>query len=158
MDSIVAGFEKVFPELGIDTRAAENDAEKWAMISKKLAPFIRAMLDSGEYDEFKPGMVLDVAHLLPEDYIKHLSDANCEIYYFITSDVTPEERFALLKKHDVEKDYTFYKPDDVLARQCEGIVMASKFIKWQCDKYGFPYYETAYNREEVFEEFFSQFR
>ena len=37
------------------------------LISGKMAPFIRAMLDSGEYDEFDPGMVLDIYQLLPAD-------------------------------------------------------------------------------------------
>ena len=151
MDSINAGFEKAFPELGIDTHAADSNSEEWAKLSAKIAPFIRAMLDSGEYDEFKPGMVLDVAQLMPGDYVKYLSDANCEICYFITSDITPEERFALLKKYDIEKDYTFYKPDDVLIRQCENIVRTSKFIKAECEKHSVPYYETAHQRKKIFE-------
>ena len=42
------------------------------LISSKMAPFVRAMLDSGEYDEFKPGMVLDIYQLLPEDYMRYI--------------------------------------------------------------------------------------
>ncbi len=30
------------------------------------------MLDCGEYDEFEPGMVLDMYQLLPEDYMKYM--------------------------------------------------------------------------------------
>lgn len=157
MDSINAGFEKVFPELGIDTSADMSSLEKLRNISAKIAPFIKAMMDSGEYDEFEPGMVLDVYQLLPEDYMKYLYGGNCEIFYFITSEVTPEERFSILKTYDTEKDYTFNKPEDELREGCVELVAESKFLKEQCIKYNLPYYETAKNREEVFEQFVQLF-
>ena len=154
MDSINAGFEKVFPRLGIDTSAKMPPLDILRNISGKIAPFIRAMLDSGEYDEFTPGMALDVFQLLPGDYMKHLHGCNCEIFYFITSDVTPEERFRLLKTHDVEKDHTFHKTDDELWAMCENLIIESTYMKEQCIRYNLPYYETARDREEVFKQFF----
>lgn len=60
MDSIIAGIEKIFPETGINSEA---DADLWKniqYISSKLALFIRAMIDSGEYDECDYGMVIDI--------------------------------------------------------------------------------------------------
>ncbi len=158
MDSINAGFEKVFPELGIDTSANMPSLDKLHHISGKIAPFIKAMMESGEYDEFEPGMVLDVYQLLPEDYMKYLHGRNCEIFYFITSDMTPEERFSILKTYDTEKDYTFYKSEDELRKGCVELVEESKFIKEQCIKYNLPYYETAKNREEVFKQFIQLFQ
>lgn len=153
MDSINAGFERVFPELGINTYADMSSLEILYNISGKIAPFIKAMMDSGEYDEFDRGMVLDIYQLLPDDYIKYLSGANCEIFYFITSDITPEERFKIQKAHDTEKDYTFYKSDEEIREGCEYIVEQSKLIKEQCTKNGLPYFETATDREKVFEQF-----
>ena len=114
MDSIIAGFEKCFPETGVSTYCGLSSMDTLRMISGKMAPFVRAMLESGEYDEYEPGMVLDMYQLLPEDYDKYLRGANCDIVYFITSDVTPEERFLIQKKYDTEKDYTFWKPDEEL--------------------------------------------
>jgi len=116
-------------------------------ISGKITPFIKAMMDSGEYDEFERGMVLDIYQLLPDDYMKYLSGNNCEIYYLITSNVTTEERFSIQKTYDTEKDYTFYKPDKEIRERCEYIVEQSKLIKEQCIKHGLPYYETARERE-----------
>lgn len=153
MDSINAGFEKVFPELGIDTYADVPSFEKLQSISGKIAPFIRAMMDSGEYDEFEPGMILDVYQLLPEDYMEHLHGGNCEIFYLITSEITPAERYSILKTYDTEKDYTFSIPEDELREGCAELVEESKFIKEQCIKYDLPYYETAKNREAVFDQF-----
>ncbi|MDR2569078.1 MAG: hypothetical protein LBD23_02110 [Oscillospiraceae bacterium] len=153
MDSINAGFESVFPELGINTYADMSSLDILYNISRKIAPFIKAMMDSGEYDEFDRGMVLDVYQLLPEDYIKNPSKNNCEIFYFITSDVTPDERFLIQKKYDTENDYTFHYPDDQIREGCEYIVEQSLLMKEQCIKYRLPYYETARNRESVFSQF-----
>ena len=157
MDSIIAGFEKCFPDTGVNTYQGLSSLDTLRVISSKMAPFVRAMLDSGEYDEFTPGMVLDMYQLLPEDYDKYIRGANCEIVYFITSDVTPEERFLIQKKYDTEKDYTFYKSDEELREGAEYIVEQSLLMKSQCEKYGFPYYETAREREQVFLRFLRDF-
>ena len=157
MDSIIAGFEKCFPETGVSTYCGLSSMDTLRMISGKMAPFVRAMLESGEYDEHEPGMVLDMYQLLPEDYDKYIRGANCDIVYFITSDVTPEERFQIQKKYDTEKDYTFYKPDEELREGAEYIVEQSILMKAQCEKLGLPYYETARDRERVFQQFLRDF-
>lgn len=82
MDSIIAGFEKAFPQVGIDTDADMDIKENVQSISAKIAPFLRAMMDSGEYDECDYGMVIDAFQLLPEDYVKHIDPAGGEIYFF----------------------------------------------------------------------------
>ena len=149
MDSIIAGFEKCFPETGVSTYCGLSSMDTLKLISGKMAPFVRAMLGSGEYDEFEPGMVLDMYQLLPEDYDKYLRDANCEIVYLLTSDITPKERFEIQKKYDTPKDYTFYKSDEELIEGAHYIVEQSILMKEQCEKYGLRYYETAHDREEV---------
>ena len=157
MDSIIAGFEKCFPETGVNTYQGLSSLETLRVISSKMAPFVRAMLDSGEYDDFEPGMVLDMYQLLPEDYDKYIRGANCEIVYFITSNVSPEERFLIQKKYDTEKDYTFYKSDDELREGAEYIVEQSIMMKEQCERYGLPYYETAKQRDLAIQRFLQDF-
>ncbi|MBQ8799255.1 MAG: hypothetical protein IJZ55_06800 [Lachnospiraceae bacterium] len=158
MDSIIAGFEKTFPNVGIDTGADVDVKENVQSISAKIAPFLRAMMDSGEYDECDYGMVIDVFQLLPEDYRKHMDPSVCEIHYFITSDVTAEKRFELLKQYDTPKDYTYYKPEEENRRDCAEIVEISTYFKEQCEKWQLPYYETAQNREKVLGEFIKQLK
>lgn len=155
MDSIVAGIEKVFPEMGIDTDAAVEPRKNLEFISSKIAPFIKAMTDSGEYDECDYGVVIDVYQLLPKDYVQFLKSDRCEIYYFLSSDVTPEERFQILKAFDTPKDYTYYHSDEENKKDCEDIVNISHFMKEQCVLYGVPYFETSHNREAVLDKFVS---
>ena len=80
MDSIIAGLERIFPETGIDSDA-EDDAERNVRyISKRIAQFIQAMIDSGEYDECPYGMSpaerLEIlnANDTPDDYSYGESD------------------------------------------------------------------------------------
>ena len=157
MDSIIAGFEKCFPETGVNTYAGLSSMETLQIISGKMAPFVRAMLDSGEYDKSEPGMVLDMYQLLPEDYDRFIRGANGDIVYFVTSDVTPEERFEIQKKYDTEKDYTFYKSDEELRENAQYIVEQSLLMKEQCEKYGLPCYETAKDRERTILRFLRDF-
>lgn len=153
MDSVIAGIEKTFPETGVDTNAAIDSKENLKYISSKMGPFIKAMMDSGEYNECDYGMVIDIHQLLPEDYIKYIDQEICEIYYFITSDVTAKERFEILKAHDTPKDYTYFHSDEENQQDCAEIVEVSKFIKDHCLSCNLPYYETAWNREQVLQEF-----
>ena len=157
MDSIIAGFEKCFPETGVNTYQGLSSLETLRVISSKMAPFVRAMLDSAEYDEFEPGMVLDMYQLLPEDYDKYIRGANCEIAYFITSDVSPEERFLIQKKYDTEKDYSFYKSDEELLEGAECIVEQSIMMRKQCEQSGLKYYETARDREKSIQRFLEEY-
>ena len=54
MDAIIAGFERCFPEAGIDTGLSVNkdkgSMEILHIISGKIGPFLRAMTDPDEYD------------------------------------------------------------------------------------------------------------
>lgn len=149
MDSIIAGIEKTFPETGVDSDANVPQRDNITFISLKMAPFIRAMMDSGEYNECDYGMVIDIYQLLPQDYVRYIDSSICDIYYFITSDVSPEERYEILKANDTQKDYTYYKSEDENKNSCIEIVDVSKMMKEQCELYGIPFYETSRNRENV---------
>lgn len=153
MDTIIAGFEKCFPETGVNTYCGLSSLDTLKLISGKMAPFVRAMIDSKKYDVSEPGMVFDMYQLLPQDYEKYLRGVNCEIFYFITSDVTPVERFEIQKKYDSPKDYSFYKSDEELLEGAEYIVEQSLIIKEECQKFGLPFYETARKREALFADF-----
>ena len=153
MDTIIAGFEKCFPETGVNTYCGLSSLDTLKLISGKMAPFVRSMIDSTKYDVSEPGMVFDMYQLLPQDYEKYLRDANCQVFYFLTSDVTPQERVEIQRKYDTPKDYTFNRSDDELLEGAEYIVEQSLIMKEQCEKLSIPFYETARNREKVFDDF-----
>lgn len=150
MDAIIAGIEKAFPETGINSDADTDLWENIWYISAKMSLFIRAMMDSGEYDECDYGMVIDIFQLLPEHFVQYIDTSVCDIYYLGTSEVTAEERHRLLNKYDTPKDYTYYKSEEENQKNCADIVMISKKLKQLCMSYNLPYFDTSYNREQIF--------
>lgn len=62
MDSIIAWLEQVFPEVDVNSDADVPPRDNLSNISGKMAPFLRAMMDSGEYDELDYGMVIDIIY------------------------------------------------------------------------------------------------
>ncbi len=153
MDSIIAGIEKTFPETGIDSDADVKPCDNLVNISSKMASFIRAMMDSGEYDELDYGMVIDIYQLLPKDFVQYIDSSICDIYYFITSEVTAQERYEILKAYDTPNDYTYYLSDKENMENCISIVEISKLLKEQCLEYDLPYFETSNNRKNVISSF-----
>jgi len=146
MDAVIAGFEKCYPETGINTYQELSSMETLHTISDKIAPFIRAMIES-EYSGYEgERAVFDVYQLLPEDYIKHLATSNCTAYWIGSSDCTVDERFEILKANDTEKHYTFYKSEAELREGCGYITEQSRLLKQQCEKHGLTYNDTSYNR------------
>ena len=153
MDSILAGIENVFPETEVNTDNSDDVMNNFKFISSKVAPFIRAMMDSGEYDECDYGVVIDVHQLTPRDYLKYITDEKSEVYFIITPDITPKERFQILKQYDTPNDYTYFHSDEDNMNDCMDIVKISNWLKTQCIECNLPFVDTTYNRENVINEF-----
>ena len=153
MDAILAGIEKNFPECKINTNESEDALKNYRYISSRIAPFIRAMINSGEYEECNYGVVIDVYQLTPYDFQMYVADEKSEGYFFITPDITPEERFNILKQYDTPDDYTYFHSDEQNMNDCRDIVQISNWIKKECVIYNLPYVNTTYNRENIINEF-----
>ncbi len=155
MDAIIAGFERCFPETGIDTGLSVNknksSMEILHIISGKISPFLRVMTDPEEYDRKNGPMVIDMYQLLPEDYAKYLDPDICGIIYLLTGDVTPEERCRIQKEFDTPEDYTYELSDQERLEGCGYLVEQSRLLREQCEHLGLPYFETARDRETVFD-------
>lgn len=147
-DTINYALEQNIIEPKINTN--DESIENTKYISSVISKFINSIIISGEYNEQDYGVVIDVCQLMPEDYIKNIANDNCAIYYLITSEVNSEERFELLKKHDTPNDYTYYETEEKNREKCKKIVETSQYIKNKCKEYGLKYYETLFNREEIF--------
>ena len=155
MDAIIAGFEQCFPQTGVDTgisvNAGKSSLEILRIISGKMAPFLRAMTSPEEYDHKNGPMVIDMYQLLPEDFEKAGLSSTCNILYLLTGEVSAQERFAIQKRYDTPEDYTYDLSDEERMEGCRCLVEQSRLMREQCRRYGLRYYETAREREAVFE-------
>ncbi len=160
MDAIIAGFERCFPETGIDTGLSVNknksSMEILHIISGKIGPFLRAMTDPEEYDHQNGPMVIDMYQLLPEDYVRYIDPEVCDVLYLLTGDVTPEERCSIQKEFDTPEDYTYGLSDSERLEGCGYLVEQSRLMREQCERLGLPYFETARDRERVLDEALSK--
>ncbi len=160
MDAIIAGFERCFPETGIDTGLSVNkdkgSMEILHIISGKIGPFLRAMTDPEEYDRQNGPMVIDMYQLLPEDYVRYIDPEVCDVLYLLTGDVTPEERCRIQKEFDTPEDYTYGLSDSERLEGCGYLVEQSRLMREQCERLGLPYFETARDRERVLDEALSK--
>ena len=149
MDSIVSAFEQCFPETGINSYQGLSSLETYHVISRKLGPFIKAMLQSAYSEAGGERAVIDVYQLLPEDYLKELaSEGTCAVWLG-NADCSPEERFMIQKQYDTERDYTFYKSDEELIEGAHYIVEQSQLIRSSCHELNLPYFDTTHERETV---------
>lgn len=153
MDTVVGGLEREFPETGIDSEADKDIIENTKYISGRLAKFIRAMTDSGEYNEIDSSVVFDICQLFPEDFVRYIDRDVCDIFYFINPDVNAEERLEILKAHDSERDYTLFCSEEENLKTCRNIVRLSRYMEEQCREYGLPYFNTSFDRKRIQEEF-----
>ena len=67
--------------------------------------------------------------------------------------MTVEERFCIQKEFDTPEDYTYELSDEERLEGCGYLVEQSKLMRKQCQRLGLPYFETARDREQVFEAF-----
>ncbi len=149
MDAVIAGFEAVFPNLGVHTDQGLSSMETFVKISGLIAPFMNAMMESDEYDKFHQGMILDVYQLLPKDYAALMNPDMCDVYYLGTADVTAQQRLDLLLAYDTPQEYTYEMPLAEKRENCADMVEQSRMIRRECRRLGFPYYETSFQREET---------
>jgi len=91
MDSIIEGFEDNFDELGINTHT-----DSIMSMSSKISSFVNSIMTSGDYEKFSLGMVIDICQLMPEDFIHHIDQDHCDIYYLITECEKARERLRVL--------------------------------------------------------------
>lgn len=158
MDAIITGFEACFPETGVGSYVNPTPEGSMRAVSRKMAPFLRAMMDSGEYDELDYGMVIDMYRLMPEDYVKYIDPQKCAAYYFVTAEVTAEERLDMLKRYDTPNDYTFFDTEEKRRARCQEIVAHSRLLREECRKHGLPCFETSQDRERVLRAFLESLR
>lgn len=146
-DSVVHAFNEVFPELGITHKKPELTRENYK-------PFLHVLLN-GNLKSLKYHNIVTVfpgSQFLP----RHLADydkINNHIVIFLgTNAPSAEELKNEIRKHDSDGDWTRKVDDEWLISHCEKVIKESIDLKEECEKYGFYYFDTTFNRESVFEE------
>ena len=143
-DTIVNAFDKVFPEFGITHKEPEKARVKYEpFLFEVLNGFCKDLKYANNVTVF-PG-----SQYLPENLSRYEKlDKYIVIFLGINAD-SPEELLKTIREKDSEFDWTYKKTDEWLLRFCKKIIDESNQLKEDCQKYGFYYFNTYSNREEV---------
>lgn len=143
-DSIVNAFDVVFPELGIVHKKPKEAREKFKpFLFELLNGFCRDLKYNGNVTIF-PG-----AQFLPESIYEYPKKDKFIVIFLGMSNATPQQLMSKIREMDTDSDWTHNRSDDQLLNNCKEIVNESIELKSKCNKYGFYYFDTFKNRNEI---------
>ena len=146
-DTIVNAFDKVFPELGITHKKASLAREKYEpFLFEVLNGFCRDLKYCSNITVF-PG-----SQFLPENLSRYEKLDKFVVIFLGVNAESPEELLKVIRKNDTENDWTHKKDDEWMLRFCKNIIDESNILQKECEKYGFYYFNTFYDREKVLDE------
>ena len=85
--------------------------------------------------------------------MKYIDQDKCDLFYFINSDVTVEERLKMIYEFDTPDDYSYHKSDAYKLEMCKEIVEISHLFKDECMRCDIKFYNSSYVREQIIENF-----
>ena len=135
IDPILEAFEDVFPQLGITHDA--NTHEKHLEVCQRFKPFLFRMIDGMDVDNFViEGFRMPLADLQAKYGSTH------KIFVFGYPSVTPQEKVALCRTHDVD-NWTNLMSDAELAKMFDFLIAESCHLLSECEDLGIPFFDTG---------------
>ena len=144
LDTVVHAFTKAMPDSGI----SEKDTDG---IDKMFFPFADVMLKCCNYSNIYSNIVTAINgwYLMPESVSKLQIADNLMVFYLGITNMTTEQLVNTIKQTSSPHDWILDKSDDKIYKLCDQLIEKSKFIKAECEKYGFHFIETGINREQA---------
>lgn len=155
-DTITFAFQNSFPETGISHTDFWGLKETSKPFSKFLSAWIKEVQKSGTCNKLDYKMAIDLYHILPEDFVEYFPKENCEIYFLGYPNISVEEKVRQIRHFDTVDDWSTQESDESLRKRIETYIEISKYLQEECKKYGLPFIDVSYNREEVLEKLINE--
>lgn len=136
LDYFASSLKHHFPETKITSNVIIQK-ESSANLALLLSRVMNIMNDKEE------PFIIDSAHILPKDIIKYIDKEKWDIIYIGYPNITPKDKFNLLRKYDSKDDWTRKRTDEELLNTIEQLVALSKEIEYQCQEYNFKFIDTS---------------
>lgn len=136
LDYFASSLKHNFPESKITSNVViqEESSSKLALL---LSRVMNIMNDKDE------PFIIDSAHILPRDIIKYIDRDKWDIYYFGYPNITPQDKFNILRKFDGEESWTRKRTDQELLDTLDKLVSLSKQIEQECQEYNIAFIDTS---------------
>lgn len=136
LDYFASSLKHNFPESKITSNVViqEESSSKLALL---LSRVMNIMNDKDE------PFIIDSAHILPRDIIKYIDRDKWDIYYFGYPNITPQDKFNILRKYDGEESWTRKRTDEDLLETLTKLVSLSKQIEQECQENNIVFIDTS---------------
>lgn len=136
LDYFASSLKHNFPETKITSNVVieEQSSSNLALL---LSRVMNIMNDKDE------PFIIDSAHILPKDIIKHIDKDKWDIYYFGYPNITPQDKFNILRKYDGNESWTRKRTDSELLDTLNKLVELSKQIQEECTTYNLTFIDTS---------------
>lgn len=150
-DTIVNAFDKVYPEFGITHKKPELAREKYEpFLFEVLNGFCRDLKYCDNVTVF-PG-----SQYLPENLSRYQKLDRFIVVFLGINANSAKELLEIIRQNDTENDWTYKKDDEWMLSFCENVIRESDKLKQECEKFGFYYFNTFYDRGAVLNQICNQ--
>lgn len=151
LDALRNAFDDTFPELEINNRRGKGMKEDFPRFISNLINRDNTLVKNEHatiYEE-ELGYIIEGDSILPSIFHEFFEQKNVIVVFLGNGDLSKEEIFQNIRKHDTIKDYSYYRSDERVMESCVRAVEKNKTIQKECKRYNYPYYNTSKDREEV---------
>lgn len=136
LDYFASSLKHNFPETKITSNVVieEQSSSNLALL---LSRVMNIMNDKDE------PFIIDSAHILPRDIIKYIDPNKWDIYYFGYPNITPQDKFNIIRKYDGEESWTRKRTDEELLDTITKLVNLSKQIEQECKEFNITFIDTS---------------
>ncbi len=136
LDYFASSLKHNFPESKITSNVVINEES-----SSKLALLLsRVMNIMNDKDE---PFIIDSAHILPRDIIKYIDRDKWDIYYFGYPNISPKDKFNIIRKYEGNCSWTSKRTDEELLDTLTKLVHLSKEIEQECLDNNITFIDTS---------------
>ena len=136
LDYFASSLKHNFPESKITSNVVIQE-ESSANLALLISRVMNIMNDKEEL------FIIDSAHILPKDIIKYIDRNKWDIYYVGYPNITPQDKYNLLRKYDSSSDWTRKRTDEELLETVTKLVSLSKQIEQECIENNIVFIDTS---------------
>lgn len=136
LDYFASSLKHNFPESKITSNVVIQE-ESSANLALLISRVMNIMNDKEEL------FIIDSAHILPKDIIKYIDRDKWDIYYVGYPNITPQDKYNLLRKYDSSSDWTRKRTDEELLETVTKLVSLSKQIEQECIENNIVFIDTS---------------
>ena len=136
LDYFASSLKHNFKETKITSNVVIDETSS-AALALLLSRVMNIMNDKDET------FIIDSAHILPRDIIKYIDRDKWDIYYFGYPNITPQDKFDIIRKYEGDDSWTSKRNDEELLDTLTKLVSLSKDIQKECIKEKITFIDTS---------------